>query len=395
MRPISKPAVIKVTKSPPHERSASPVAGGGDAGSIETTAAVGEKKQATDPEASAVGVHNDDEEDGQEYYLHFLGYSKGQDRWERESNFVPLNEDARKLKERMHNQWDRKKSAHTAATLCPLPGDPENVQVGYGAVRYGASVLDVVPECLNGILPPAPTDGAAAQSGGAVAETAAAAAAGGNTVADTASLHLRQFGCTTLPTSLSEEDVSACATVIEQWFNHVVVKLNTLGLQDVMKNVGFTEFKLRGPGRYDLNPPALKDDDVFAFFRSDDAPWVAACRSILGDDMKCIAMGCMLSMPGSDAQPMHQDGPHLNAEEFDKLNGGSGESGIPTASRTQQKSAGGKKGGSGTVEHLDPYAINVFVPLVDISVENGGTEFWLGTHRLGHFEDQSPSMVLL
>jgi hypothetical protein len=29
------------------------------------------------------------------------------------------------------------------------------------------------------------------------------------------------------------------------------------------------------------------------------------------------------------------------------------------------------------------YAINVFVPLVDISVENGGTEFWLGTHRLG------------
>ena len=162
-----------------------------------------------------------------------------------------------------------------------------------------------------------------------------------------------------------------------------------------MKNVGFTEFKLRGPGRYDLNPPALKDDDAFAFFRSDDAPWVAACRSILGDDMKCIAMGCMLSMPGSDAQPMHQDGPHLNADAYDKQEGGgSGEAGVPTKTK---KSAGGKKGGSGsaTVEHLDPYAINVFVPLVDISVENGGTEFWLGTHRLGHFEDQSPSVVLL
>ena len=76
--------------------------------------------------------------------------------------------------------------------------------------------------------------------------------------------------------------------------------------------------------------------------------------------MKCIAMGCMLSMPGSDSQPMHQDGPHYNEKQ-----------------------------------HAPPYAINVFLPLVDISVENGGTEFWLATHRLGHYDDEAPSVVLL
>ena len=319
------------------------------------------------------------------FYLHFLGYSKGQDRWECESNFVPLTEEARVLKETMHNQWDRKKSTTCPVTACRLPGDPENMQLVRGAVRYGATVPDVIPESLNGILPAAPETRKAKQGdlGDTAPSTTADAGSTGNGSIDasntiaphvqTASLHLRQFGCTTLEAGLGEDDVSACATVIEAWFNHVVVKLNTLGLQEVMKNVGFTEFKTRGPGRYDLNPPALKNDDAFAFFRSEQAPWVEVCRSILGDDMQCIAMGCMLSMPGSDAQPMHQDGPHMNADEYDKQE----------KRRVDAEAKGSKSKQSRNVQHLPPYAINVFVPLVDITVENGGTEFWLGTHRLG------------
>jgi len=103
----------------------------------------------------------------------------------------------------------------------------------------------------------------------------------------------------------------------------------------------------------------------------------------------------MLSLPGSDAQPMHQDGPHLNADEYDKqqekqrLEGASGSgdgkskaAGGSSEATKKRKSQGG--GGAGKeARHLPPYAVNVFVPLVDISVENGGTEFWLGTHRLG------------
>jgi hypothetical protein len=35
--------------------------------------------------------------------------------------------------------------------------------------------------------------------------------------------------------------------------------------------------------------------------------------------------------------------------------------------------------------HLPPHCINVFVPLVDLSANNGPTEFVPGTHVLGHF----------
>jgi hypothetical protein len=41
-------------------------------------------------------------------------------------------------------------------------------------------------------------------------------------------------------------------------------------------------------------------------------------------------------------------------------------------------------------DHLDiPFAMTVNIPLVDVSVENGATEFWLGTHHLGveHLKD--------
>ena len=36
-------------------------------------------------------------------------------------------------------------------------------------------------------------------------------------------------------------------------------------------------------------------------------------------------------------------------------------------------------------EHLDcPFAMTINVPLVDTSVDNGATEFWLGTHLRGN-----------
>lgn len=37
--------------------------------------------------------------------------------------------------------------------------------------------------------------------------------------------------------------------------------------------------------------------------------------------------------------------------------------------------------------HLPPHCINVFFPLVDLTMENGPTEFKSGSHRLGHFDD--------
>lgn len=67
-------------------------------------------------------------------------------------------------------------------------------------------------------------------------------------------------------------------------------------------------------------------------------------RAILGD-CNFIHAGCMLSLPGSEAQPYHQDGPHLHKN------------------------------------HLPVHALNVFVPLVDLRVANGPTEFIPDSHR--------------
>jgi len=37
------------------------------------------------------------------------------------------------------------------------------------------------------------------------------------------------------------------------------------------------------------------------------------------------------------------------------------------------------------LEHLDiPFCMTVNIPLVDTSVKNGATEFWLGTHHRGN-----------
>jgi hypothetical protein len=79
------------------------------------------------------------------------------------------------------------------------------------------------------------------------------------------------------------------------------------------------------------------------------APWMPIVNTILGDDVVLIHKGCFLSLPGAEAQEYHQDGVHLTTQ-------------------TQRPC----------------HAINVFVPLVDLSTRNGPTEFCLGSHILGH-----------
>lgn len=84
----------------------------------------------------------------------------------------------------------------------------------------------------------------------------------------------------------------------------------------------------------------------FSFLR-EKAPWLPLVRALLGKDCVCVHSGVMLSMPGSKTQFWHQDGPHLNRNRL---------------------------------VHLPPHAINIFVPLVDLTARNGPTEFIPTTH---------------
>ena len=75
-------------------------------------------------------------------------------------------------------------------------------------------------------------------------------------------------------------------------------------------------------------------------------------QSLLGKSAKLVYAGLILSFPKSADQPWHQDGTAL----FDENDGFS------------------------TDMHLPPYALNVFVPLEDITEEIGPTEFHIGSH---------------
>lgn len=98
----------------------------------------------------------------------------------------------------------------------------------------------------------------------------------------------------------------------------------------------------------------LPEFDTKTFWYLNDikrAPWMPLVREILGKEVVLIHKGMFLSMPGAEKQRYHQDGPHL------------------------------------TTQYQKPcHAINVFIPLVDLTEDNGPTEFCLGSHMLGSEE---------
>ena len=195
-------------------------------------------------------------------------------------------------------------------------------------------------------------------------------------------------GVCTLPRALSHAQASAANDAALDYFEAVQHTLRQLDLLEDLASEGFSTFKLRAPGRYDMVVPAfisssqpipsdaasssssassstttgndaasdttsssssggngVTEAPKFGFF-NETAPWLPLVRAILGPDACLIATGCILSLPGSASQQWHSDGDHL-------------------ASECQ----------------LPPHCLNVFVPLVDMAtVAVGPTEFTPGTH---------------
>ncbi len=125
-----------------------------------------------------------------------------------------------------------------------------------------------------------------------------------------------------------------------EWYQGVIRTVNQLQLQQELA-IGFTQFKLRAEGRYDMQVPELEAMPCFGA----EAPWLPLVQAILGSDAKRIHLGVMLSLPGSAVQNWHSDGDHL----------------------------------SETVLH-PPHCLNVFVPLVDMEEILGPTELLPASH---------------
>nr|CCC89783.1 unnamed protein product [Trypanosoma congolense IL3000] len=111
---------------------------------------------------------------------------------------------------------------------------------------------------------------------------------------------------------------------------------------------GYSNFRERGKGRYEIIFPNIKEELVDILEKCD--PLLDTLDVLLkpargGLQWKLMSYGCFYSLPGSSQQVLHTDGPALTV-----------------------------------VEDLFPYAINVFVPLVHMD-KNNGTEFFPGSHR--------------
>jgi hypothetical protein len=147
---------------------------------------------------------------------------------------------------------------------------------------------------------------------------------------------------------LNQSQIDQCFSACIDHYEKVMHTVKARSLHHELQD-GFDVMRERGRGRYDMELDAF-DTDAFSFLTDPrKAAWMPIVHKILGDDALLVHKGCFLSLPGSETQVYHQDGVHLNKKV-----------------------------------HKPCYAINVFIPLVDMVMTNGPTEFCLGTHYLGH-----------
>lgn len=149
------------------------------------------------------------------------------------------------------------------------------------------------------------------------------------------------------PWCLTPEQTKLCYDAGLEHYDNVI---STVKARDLLREFedGFDVLRERGRGRFDMELPVFGQPEFNFLTDPKKTPWMPVVRQILGKDVVLIHKGMFLSLPGSETQKYHQDGPHL------------------------------------TTQYQKPcHAINVFIPLIDLKLESGPTEFCLGTHILG------------
>lgn len=149
---------------------------------------------------------------------------------------------------------------------------------------------------------------------------------------------------------LNDKQVKLCYDAGLEHYDQIIRTVTARDLQQELQD-GFDLLRERGKGRFDMELPIFDNDIQFSFLTDiKKSPWMPIVHQILGQDVVLIHKGIFISMPGSGKQDYHQDGLHLT--------------------RSYQKPC---------------HAINVFIPLVDLTTRQiGPTEFCLGSHILGN-----------
>ena len=126
----------------------------------------------------------------------------------------------------------------------------------------------------------------------------------------------------------------------------------------VGKEHGYAEVVQRAAGRYDMLD-GINGEPVFVDGAALVSPIV---ERLLGSDVHMLFNGLLMTTSPSAEQLWHADGEHL-------------------FSGTHPTAGGLAAGGTWVASSALPvHCINVFVPLVDLTLDNGVTEFCVGTH---------------
>ena len=119
------------------------------------------------------------------------------------------------------------------------------------------------------------------------------------------------------------------------------------------------EICYRGPGRFDILYGTNKKPFTDKFL-VDNPIITSILKVLLGDETKLLFRGLVIALPGAKIQQTHTDGPNLF-----------GEFKLP----------------------LPPHCINIFIPLIDLDVNVGPTEFFLGSHNSRKYENSYTTIV--
>ena len=148
--------------------------------------------------------------------------------------------------------------------------------------------------------------------------------------------------------SLAEAHVDQLRRFCSDYLSQALHTVRSKDKVEDLKAIGFDRIRFRGEGRYELVPEHGGIERSLPFMTDAQAPWMPAVRAVLGENACSINKGFFVSAPGSITQAYHHDGVHLSKKE-----------------------------------HQSAYAVNVFLPLVDMSMQLGPTEFVKGSHILG------------
>lgn len=155
--------------------------------------------------------------------------------------------------------------------------------------------------------------------------------------------HFAVDGLCVLPGALDAARVEAARNLADTYYEDSMHTVCQLNLEDTLHQSGFATLKARDRGRFDLVVPAFTRD--YDFLRPENCPWLPLVRALIGDQVRLCHVGVIVALSDSAQQKWHSDGDHVHADL-----------------------------------QLPPHALNVFLPLVDVTAKNGATEFAPGSH---------------